>query len=121
MLRIVPNYPCIQFQGKCMIQTQEIGGEPHFGPDLGPLGSNSDCQNFSIKLIVRHCSNLSFHAVYRKNSKPNLRKEQKTNFESNFSPFGPNLDHQIFFLKNLALSITRYHGQLSLCAISKKT
>ena len=63
MLRIVPSYPCIQFQGKHMTQTQEIGEEPHFGPDLDPLGSNSDCQNFSTKLVVRHCSNLSSYAV----------------------------------------------------------
>ena len=41
------------------------------------------------------------------------------------SHFGPNLDllgpHsgcQIFF-KNLALSVTRYHGQLSSCTIEK--
>ena len=61
-----------------MTQTQEIGEEPHFGPDLGPLGSNSDCQNFSTKLVVRHCSNLSSYAVQRKNREPNLRKEQKT-------------------------------------------
>ena len=27
----------------------------------------------------------------------------------------------IFFFKNLSLSVTRYHGQLSLCTISEKT
>ena len=27
----------------------------------------------------------------------------------------------IFFFKNLALSVTRYHGQLSSCSISEKT
>ena len=41
--------------------------------------------------------------------------------------FGPNLGSwaQIrdanFFFKNLASSVTRYHGQLSSCTISKKT
>ena len=45
-----------------MNQTQENGKKSHFEPDLGPLGSNSDC-NF-------------------------------------------------FFFKNLALSVTKYHGQL---------
>ena len=42
----------------------------HFGPDLGLLGSNSDCN---------------------------------------------------FFFKNLASSVTRYHGHLSLCTILEKT
>ena len=27
----------------------------------------------------------------------------------------------IFFFRNLALSVSRYHGQLSLCTISEKT
>ena len=63
MLKVVPTYHCVQFQGKCMIWTQENGEEPHFGPDFGPLGSNSDWQNFSIKLVVRHCSKLSSYAV----------------------------------------------------------
>ena len=39
----------------------------------------------------------------------------------NFGLFGPNLGHQIFFFKNLALSVTRYYGQLSSCTISEKT
>ena len=53
-----------------MIQTHENGEIPHFGPDRGPLGSNSG--------------------------------------------------RQIFF-KNLASSVTRYHGQLSSCTVSEKT
>ena len=28
----------MQFQGKHMIQTQENGEKPHFGPNLGQLG-----------------------------------------------------------------------------------
>ena len=42
--------------------------------------------------------------------------------------FGPDLGHldpnsgcQIFFFKNLALSVTRYHGQSSSCKISEQT
>ena len=45
---------------------------------------------------------------------------KKPSFRSNFGPFGPNSGRQIFF-KNLALSVTRYHGQLSSCTISEKT
>ena len=38
-------------------------------------------------------------------------------FGSNFNAFGPNLGHQTVFFKNLAPSVTRYHGQLSSCTI----
>ena len=31
----------MQFQGKRMIQTQEMDEKPHFGPHLGPLRLNS--------------------------------------------------------------------------------
>ena len=69
MLDIVANYHHIQFQRKRMTQTQENGGKPRFGPDLGTLGSNLGCQ---------------------------------------------------FFLQKLALSVIRYHGQLTSCKISEK-
>ena len=55
-----------------MIQTQGNGEKPHFGPDLGRLGSNLGCKNY-------------------------------------------------FLSKNLASSVTRYHGHLSSCTISEKT
>ena len=61
----------MQVQGKLITQTQENGEKPHFGPNLGLLGSISSSQQF--------------------------------------------------FFKNLALSVTRYHGQLPSCSISKKT
>ena len=37
MFGIVASYHRMQFQGKLMIQTQENGEKPHFGPDLGSL------------------------------------------------------------------------------------
>ena len=46
MLNIVRTYHGIQFQGKLMIQTQENGKKPHFGPNLGPLGPNLGRQVF---------------------------------------------------------------------------
>ena len=51
MVDIVASYKRIQFQGKRMIQTQENGKKSHFVPDLGPLGPNSDRQNFFIELV----------------------------------------------------------------------
>ena len=39
MLDIVASYHRIQFQGKCMIQTQKNGKKPHVGSDLRPLHS----------------------------------------------------------------------------------
>ena len=36
--KIVASYHCIPFQGNLMIQTQENGKKPHFGPDLNSLG-----------------------------------------------------------------------------------
>ena len=45
---------------------------------------------------------------------------KKPSFGPNFGTFGPNSCHQIFFFKNLAASITRYHGQLSSCTILVK-
>ena len=38
-----------------------------------------------------------------------------------FGPFGSSSGRQIFLFKNVAPSVTRYHGQLSLCTISEKT
>ena len=40
---------CMQFQGKRMIQPQENGKKPNFGPGLGPLGPNSGCHFFLKK------------------------------------------------------------------------
>ena len=46
MLDIVASYHRMQFQGKLMIETQENVEKPHFGPDLGPWGPNSDRKFF---------------------------------------------------------------------------
>ena len=47
---------------------------------------------------------------------------KKSSFGPNISPFDPNLGCQIFFFfKNLAMSVTRYHGQQSSCVISEKS
>ena len=67
---------------------------------------------------------LSLHASSRKTNEPNRRKwQKKPRFGPEFGPFGPNSDCQFFFFpkKNLALSVTRCHGQLSSSTTSEKT
>ena len=63
-----------------------------------------------LLLNVRHCCKLAMYAISKKTNKLNLRKQQK--FVPPFFFFFP--------LKNLALSVTRYHAQLSSCTISEK-
>ena len=48
---------------------------------------------------------------------------KKPSFRPDFGQLGPNSGYQtfFFFFKNLASSVTRYHGQLSSCTISEKT
>ena len=55
----------MQFHGKLMIQTQENGEKPHFGPDLGTLGPNSSHQNFFSKIWFRQSLDImvSYHRV----------------------------------------------------------
>ena len=45
---------------------------------------------------------------------------KKPSFTLDFGPFCPNSDRQISFFKNLASSVTRYHGQLLSGTISEK-
>ena len=74
------------------------------------------CFSWVLPLLdVIHCCKLSLYATSRKTNTPNLRKWEKTLFQARFYPIWPK-----FWLKNLALSVTRYHGQLSTGKISKK-
>ena len=51
-----------------------------------------------------------------------IRENSKNpGFGSDYWPIWPKFRTPIFFKKNLALSVTRYHGQLPPCAISEKT
>ena len=43
----------MQFQRKCMIQTQYNGEKPHFGANLDLVAPNSGRQTFFITLVVR--------------------------------------------------------------------
>ena len=39
----------MQVKGKLMIQTQEDGEKPHFGPDISPLDPNAGREKFFQK------------------------------------------------------------------------
>ena len=65
----------------------------------------------------------SYHCMQSQGKLMNQTWEnsKKPSSGRDFGLFAPNLGCQIFFLKNLALSVTKYHGQLSSCTISEKT
>ena len=109
-----------------MNQTWENGKYPNFGPNFGPFGPNLGPQNFSSWVIplldVKHCRKLSLYPRNFKNINRTSRKHmiqtqeigKKPHFESNLRPLGPNSGPD-------SSSVTRYHGHLSSCTISKKT
>ena len=69
-----------------------------------------------------HCRKVSLYSISRKTYDSNSKKsDKKPYFGPDLGPLGPNLGHQVFFFKNLALSVTRCHGQLLTCKISEKT
>ena len=70
MLDIVASYNSMQFHRKLMIQLQENGEKPHFGPDLDLLGSNSGHQTFlkNLALLVTRYHVAYHHVQY------NIRK-----------------------------------------------
>ena len=52
---------------------------------------------------------------------PTWENSKKPSFGANFDTFGPNSSCQfIFFFKNMASSVVRYHGQLSSCTVWEK-
>ena len=69
----------------------------------------------------RYCHKLSSYVISTKTYNPNSRKCQKTHFGTDLGRLGQNSGHQNLFFKSLALSVTRYHGQLSSSTISEKT
>ena len=97
-----------------MNQTWEIVLKPNFGPNFCLLGRNLGPKNF------RYCRKLSSYSISRKTYDPNSRKWGKTSFWAWFRHVGPKFGPPIFLFKNLASSVTRYHGQLSSCKILKK-
>ena len=114
----------MQFKRKLMNQTCENGKKLSFKPNFGPFGPNfSPPKSFSWILPlqdVRHCCNLSLYHISGKVMNQIWENGKKLNLAPDFGSFGPNSSRQNFFFKNLTLSVTRYHGQLSSCTTSEK-
>ena len=117
MLYIVASYHCMQ-----MNQTCENGKKPSFDPNFGPFDSNLDPQFFFNFLFFLLCGFCLYQMLNILSNWNKLEKMTKNLI------LGPILAHlaQIwstnfflfFFFKNMALSVTRHHGQLSLCKIT---
>ena len=93
-LSIVPNCSLVQYQGKILMQPWENSKNPNFGPNLGPQ------EIFFMvlpQLVLRQCSKLSSYAISRKANKPNLKKQQKTQFQAQFLPALAQIWSQKFF------------------------
>ena len=82
-----------------MNQTWENDEKPHFGPYLG---ANLGPQNFFREFYLYYMLDIvaSYHRMQYQGKLMNQTWEngKKTNFESNFGLFGPNLGPLIFFL-----------------------
>ena len=66
--------------------------------------------------IVANYHHIKFQ---RKRMTQTQENGEKPRFGPDLGTLGPNLSCQFFFQK-LALSVTRYHGQLTSCKISEK-
>ena len=108
-----------------MNQTWENGKKTYFGPGFSLLWPEVGSQFFFFVGFTRCYTlcQLSLHASSRKTNEPNRRKWQKTSFWAWVWPIWPQFRLPIFFFpkKNLALSVTRCHGQLSSSTTSEKT
>ena len=124
MLYIITSYHCMQFQQKLMHQTWENGQKPNFWPNFGPFSPNLDPRNFFIDFTpTRYYTLLQAIIVcnFNKNYWTKLEKMTKTLFWAQFWHIWPKFgSKKIFFFKNLALSVTKYHGHVSSCTTSEK-
>ena len=89
----------MQFQGKLINHTWENGKNLFLGPIFTFVAQIWATNFFSWILPLLHVKNS------RKTNEPNLSKYNLS----------------LFCKKNLASSVTRYHGQLSSCTIPEKT
>ena len=100
-----------------MNQTWENSEKPNFVPKFGPpILFRGFYFHLMLDIVANyHC--LQFQGKYMIQTEEN---GEETHFGPDFRPIGPNSGRQVFFLF-LALSVTRYYGQLSSRKISKRT
>ena len=67
----------MQFQRKLRIQTQENGEKPHYGPNLGPLVTNSDRENFGSKIWLRHSLDITVSIIMHNQKKLMIQSGEK--------------------------------------------
>ena len=108
-----------------MNQFWENGKKLNFGPDFGLFGLSLGPPIFFSwvlpQLDVRHFCKLWSYGISRKTYDPNWRKWQISTFWVWFGLVGPKFGPPNFIFKNLPLSVTKYHGQLSSPTISENT
>ena len=119
---IVSSYHCTQFQGKPINQTWENGKKPSFGPDLAPWAKiwiQKLFRGFYLYYILDIVASYLCMQFQEKLMNRTWENSQKPSFGPNFGPL-TQIRAVNFFFKNLPLSATSYHGQLSSCTISEK-
>ena len=117
MLAIVPSCNLVPSQGKLIMQPWENGKKHNFGHNLGPQ------KNFSRVLhllLVRQCSELSFHLIQFSGKLMNQTWKNAKNLI-----LGPTHLAQTwaakFFLLFLLLLVVRHYSKLSSYVVYRKT
>ena len=88
------------------------------GPNLGPQHFFRGFYLYQMLDIVAAYHYMQFQGNLLIQIQEN---NKKLYFVPALCPLDPNSGRKIFFFKNLASSVARYHGQLSSCTISEKT
>ena len=104
-------------KGKLVNQISENGKKTNFGLILAHLA-----QIFLMSFTSTGCWTLSQAIIvckFKENVWSKLKK-MKSSFWAWFRSVGPKIGPPNFYFKNLASTVTLYHGQLSSCTISEK-
>ena len=115
----------MQFQGKLLNQTWENEKkQTNFGPDFGSFGPNLGPEELFREFYLYYMLHIvaSYHCMLFQGKLINQTWKNGKNLVLSpiLTPLAQILATNIFS-KNLALSVTTYHGQLSSCTISEKT
>ena len=133
LLDIAANYHRIKFKGILMNQTWENCKKLNFGPNCDPFGfnlpklrkwqkfyfPNLDSKHFVQEFYLYYVLDIAA-CNFRENQWSKLKKMVKNLIVGpDLGPVSPIFGLQKVLFKNLASSVSRYHGQLS-CTISEK-